>query len=130
MSDFLFKTKEKEIRHASDDPNRATKEAKAKHIVETGGLKFDSEGHRKDYERAVSSNSRNIYGLPEFFPPEVLKATGFGEGKDTDFLPCGHKWSRIVYNEGKDRTVTKVLKCKHGHAYTHNVNGYEEITNL
>lgn len=36
-------------------------------------LKFESEGDRRDYERAVKANPNNVYGLPPFFPPEKIR---------------------------------------------------------
>jgi hypothetical protein len=64
----------REIRHPNDDPNRQRFLSVAKRRVETGQVKFESEGQRMDYERRVNSNPNNIYGLPEFFPPEVLRS--------------------------------------------------------
>ena len=130
MSDFFFKSKGKEIRHPNDDPQRKMKEAKGRHIIESGQLTFESEGKRKDYERAVNSNPMNIPGLPEFFPPQVFKSVGFGDGKQCDTLPCGERYTRIIYNEQKDRTVTRIFKCRHGHSFKQTDNGYEEIADF
>ena len=38
-------------------------------------LKFESEGEKRDYEKAVKSNPNTIYGLPNFFPP--MQITSF-----------------------------------------------------
>jgi hypothetical protein len=73
MHEFYFKEPEKKIKHPSDDPNRKTYEAKAEERIKGGKVTFKSEGERLDYERRINSNPNNIYGLPEFFPPEILK---------------------------------------------------------
>ena|SRR5689334_5872 len=70
MAYFYFKKPDR-IRHAHDDPERKRAEKAAKSRIPT--LKFESEGARKDYERRIRSNEHNVYGLPEFFPPEVIR---------------------------------------------------------
>jgi len=37
-------------------------------------LKFESEGERRDYERAVRANPHNIPGFPAFYPPESIRS--------------------------------------------------------
>ena len=37
-------------------------------------MKFESEGERRDYERAVKSNPHNIYGLGSYFPPLRIRS--------------------------------------------------------
>lgn len=36
-------------------------------------MKFESEGQRRDYEKAVSANPNNVMGLPPFYPPQQLR---------------------------------------------------------
>ena len=37
-------------------------------------MKFESEGERRDYERAVKSNPHNVYGLGSYFPPLRIRS--------------------------------------------------------
>lgn len=125
MSNFQFKEPKRKITHPNDDPARKETLRKAEARVKSGALNFESEGARKDYERAINANPNNVYGMPEFFPPEVLKSKGFGEGKKADTLPCGHTWSRIKYVQDK-KVAVKVYQCRQGHAYTETEQGYAE----
>lgn len=81
--------------------------AKAKQMNFGRDIEFNSEGERKDYERAVRSNPSNIPGLPAFFPPLETKVfvpmdTSPAEiqaipDEDWDILPCGHTWKTKRY---------------------------------
>jgi len=83
-------------------------------------MKFESEGQKKDYLKAVATNRNNVPGLPAFFPPESLGTfTGFG-GIDVvkkDMLPCGKKWVHAVYQDNGEGTY-KCFGC--------NCQGYKE----
>jgi hypothetical protein len=59
------------IDHPSRDPEYARAVAKGQKLAKK--LKFESEGMRRDYERAIASNPINVYGLPQFAPPVVIK---------------------------------------------------------
>ena len=72
------------IDHPERDPNY-------RRAVEVGqenmkSMKFESEGQRRDYERAINANPNNVYGTPEFFPPVQIKMhlEGFGLKRTED----------------------------------------------
>jgi hypothetical protein len=72
MSNFIFKETPHKIKHPSEDPNRAMREAKAKERIAKGQLTFENSAEERDYEHRVKANPHNIYGNPAFFPAETL----------------------------------------------------------
>lgn len=79
-------------------------------------MKFEDRGEEERYIKAVKSHPANTFGLPAFFPPlQVAPSFGFGEGKETDVMPCEHKWCRLSENG--------VYSCKYGHQFIKNSEG-------
>lgn len=112
MTDFFFKNKGEHT-----DDLRRTKQwknfASGGSSDPTKTMEFESEGHRRDYERQVNANRLNVLGMPPFFPPEVLRATGIGDGEPCETLPCGHPWRKKSYNEKDGWTLT----CRYDHSF-------------
>jgi len=79
---FHFKEPRARIPDIGRDPHRKHAERKAKANIPK--MKFESEGQRRDYERDILSNPRNIYGGPQFFPPVEIKSFVSGHGELTD----------------------------------------------
>jgi len=61
-------------------------------------MEFESEGARKDYERAISSNPSNLPGLPPFFPPLQLRSV------------IGSPWGREYTAEEQRKMVAARMK--------------------
>lgn len=105
--------KPSKIDHPSRNPNRERWEKKAEERIAKGQLKFENEAAKRDYERSVASNKNNIYGLPNFFPPQEIGGfAGFGDGTTVTPMDCGHAWVRAVYHDDGSKT----LQCRHGHS--------------
>ena len=81
--------------------------------LKEGKFKLENEAQKRDYMRAVNSNPLNQPGMPVFFPPTLLWATGIGEGQSCEVLPCGHPWRTKRYSPEGQCTVA----CKYGHEY-------------
>ena len=62
----------------SRDPDRKRAEAKGKQQL--AKMKFENDAQRRDYEKAVKANEQNVLGLPNFFPPTVIKSSFSGVG--------------------------------------------------
>jgi hypothetical protein len=76
-------------------------------------LKFESEGERLDYEKAVRANPNNIPGLPPLYPPERIQPShGVGDGIMTTYLPCGHAEKKIAVRKGE---LIKI--CRYDHEF-------------
>jgi len=114
MSGIVIKeAPEKEIKHPNDDPNRAVTLAAAEKRIKAGQLKFENEADERDYRSRVASNPMNQFGLPAFFPPQVFKSVGFGEGTFNKLLPCGHKEKKFKYIE-EHKVQVKIIICEKG----------------
>jgi len=115
MEVIVGKNSPSKIDHHSRNPNREKWHKAAERRIAKGKLKFENDAERRDYEKAVKSNSNNVMGLPTFFPPAQMPVVaGFGDGKPTEALPCGDKWVKAVYHDNG----TKTLICKNGHQHT------------
>jgi hypothetical protein len=69
----MKESKPRKIKHASDDPLRAKKEAVgAKNYPK---MKFENEAERRDYEKRVASNPMNVKGRPAFYPALELRSS-------------------------------------------------------
>ena len=98
------------IDHPERDPNY-------RRAVEVGrenmkSMKFDSEGQRRDYERAINANPNNVYGTPEFFPPVQIKMhlEGFGLKRTEDLTE--EEWDEKLREKAKSDYVVEELFCK------------------
>ena len=103
--------KEKHPDHPSRDPLRKKMEAQGESRLRRGKLKFENEAEKRDYMRQVNSNPHNVPGYPPFYPPaKVPPSHGFGDGKPTEMLPCGHRWTTMSINTRGE----KRLRCRYG----------------
>lgn len=87
--------------------------AKAKAGMEK--MKFESEGQKKDYLRAVARNPNNIPGLPVFYPPLSMGVfsgfSGINVEEKMDMLPCGKVWSKATYGENGTNYKCQGCQC-------------------
>jgi len=92
MSDFYFKTQEREIHHPNDDPNRASMVKKGLERWKRGDMKFENPLEEREYLQSVASNPHNVLGYPAWYPPE--KIVSFGKFTEKhDCTKWGHRWS-------------------------------------
>jgi hypothetical protein len=77
----------------SRDPERKMAEAKGKQQL--AKMKFENDAQRRDYEKSVKANDQNVMGIPPFFPPTVIRSSGFFSLK-RDCQKQGHRWSNTM----------------------------------
>lgn len=76
-------------------------------------MKFESEGQKRDYLRAVSQHECNVPGYPIFYPPPLLWGVGIGDGEPCETLPCGHVWKKRTISQNGNTTYS----CRLGHEF-------------
>ena len=69
--EIIVKQGASKVDHPSRDPNYEVDRKRA--LRNYKKMEFESEGRRKDYERAINSNPNNVLGAPEFFPAVVIR---------------------------------------------------------
>jgi hypothetical protein len=94
------------------DPKRTPTYRKARAIAEQKYAAM-TDTEKKESHRNMNMSDMNLPGLPAFYPPEILYATGIGDGEQTEMLECGHKWVSIKVTPEGERTY----RCKYGHEY-------------
>jgi len=71
--DFHMKSGPQRMDHPSRDPGYQRAVRKGQQKLRT--MKFESEGQKRDYYRAVAGNENNVPGLPPFFPPTRVRSS-------------------------------------------------------
>lgn len=116
MTAIIVKPHQERVDHPSRRPDWERANAVGKARYES--MQFESESQRSDYLRRVNSNPENIPGLPEFFPPLIIREGG-GRGTGLPKMSCGHDAVRMETRYDADRKIlVNVLECGHGHSET------------
>jgi hypothetical protein len=124
MSNVVIKDTTQKITDPSNDPTYKSALYSGQENWKKMESGFETEGQKKDYLRAVGKNKNNVVGYPPFFPPEKIRSCGVGRGRDLEVLPCGHKETRLKYDE---KLEAKVVSCRYGHEYNVINNQFESV---
>ncbi len=109
----IIKKSEQRVDPKDPKTNPAYHKMLAKAEIGKANLKFENEAEERDYRKNIESNPNNVYGMPAFYPPLKIKPScGFGEGRSTEILPCGHMW-RTMGIRGNEI----FYRCAEGHEY-------------